>query len=114
MSCKSHGTAFAVGCALLLVLPLARAATQAPRPGRPQAQSDLDHKKQTNAYWIAMLDDAQADPRRLDLRRSVTADLKRVTIADVQGAAVARPGAGATANRSYVLSVRAKKFTASP
>ena len=49
--------------------------------------NDLDHKQQTNAYWITTLADAEADPRRLDLLRSITPDLKRVTIAEVQAAA---------------------------
>ena len=42
MSCNSYGAAFAVGCALLLVSPLASAAAQGTRPAWPQAQSDIE------------------------------------------------------------------------
>ncbi|HUZ13430.1 MAG TPA: insulinase family protein [Caulobacteraceae bacterium] len=48
---------------------------------------ELEKATATNAYWLAGLSGAQADPRRLDILRSAEAGLERVSAADVQKAA---------------------------
>ena len=47
----------------------------------------LERTKATNEYWLGQLTGAQADPRRLQATRSVTAQVEAVTAADVQAVA---------------------------
>jgi zinc protease len=49
--------------------------------------SSLDRAQKTNAYWIATLGAAAADPRRLDLIRTSIPGYQKLTAADVQAAA---------------------------
>jgi zinc protease len=56
------------------------------RARRPRVEQ-IDKSKATNEYWIAQLEGAQTDPRRLDAIRASIPGLQRVTAADVQAAA---------------------------
>jgi zinc protease len=49
----------------------------------------LERARLTNEYWLGELSGAQADPRRLQAARTVIADTRRVSAADVQAAAKA-------------------------
>jgi zinc protease len=51
------------------------------------ALEELERSRQTNDYWMAVLDGAQEDEHRLDLARDYEAALKSVTAADLQAAA---------------------------
>jgi zinc protease len=55
---------------------------------RTPALAKLAQAQQTNGYWIGSLDRVQSDPRFLDLERHRTDNLKAVTAADLQQAAV--------------------------
>jgi zinc protease len=74
---------------------------------KPVTQDELDRAKkpriegllqarQTNSYWLGVLSQVQADPRRLTPPRTVVDDIRSVTAADVQAAArqYLRPGEG--------------------
>jgi zinc protease len=65
---------------------------------KPITQDELDRAKkpriegllqqrQTNGYWLSVLSQVQADPRRLTPPRTVVEDIRSVTAADVQAAA---------------------------
>lgn len=65
------------------------------RAKKPRIEGLLQ-QRQTNGYWLAVLSQVQADPRRLTPPLTVVDDIRSVTIADVQAAARAylKPGAG--------------------
>jgi zinc protease len=51
------------------------------------ALQELRKSRQTNEYWLSVLDGAQEDPDKLDLARTYEAALQNVTLADIQAAA---------------------------
>ena len=72
---------------------------------KPITQDELDRAKkpriegllqqrQTNGYWLSVLSQIQADPRRMAAPRTVVDDVRTVTAADVQAAARAYLKAG--------------------
>ena len=56
------------------------------RARTPQLE-ELRKARETNAYWLSVLDDTQQHPEKLDLPRKYEAALKAVTLADIQAAA---------------------------
>jgi zinc protease len=63
------------------------------------ALQELERSRQTNDYWMAVLDGAQEDESRLDLARNYEDALKSVSRRDVQ-----------TAARKYLADNRALKL----
>lgn len=51
---------------------------------RNPALEQLETARRTNAYWLSRLNGSQAEPRQLDLLRTVEDGLKKVTPADVR------------------------------
>ena len=51
------------------------------------ALQELRKNRETNEYWLSVLDGAQEDPAKLDLARNDEAALENVTLADIQAAA---------------------------
>jgi zinc protease len=64
---------------------------------------DLQNAQQNNRYWLANLNDAQIDPRRMEGIRTALSDLQKVTAADVQRAA-----------QTYLLDDRSWKLIVAP
>ncbi len=56
------------------------------RARKPRVEA-ITKAQSTNEYWMAQLEGAQTDPRRLDAIRATISGLERVTAADVQAAA---------------------------
>jgi zinc protease len=54
---------------------------------RTPALEELRKARESNAYWLSVLDDTQQHPEKLDLARKYEAALKAVTRADIQAAA---------------------------
>jgi len=54
---------------------------------RAPALEELRKARETNAYWLSVLDDTQQHPGKLDLARHYEAALKAITLADIQAAA---------------------------
>ena len=54
---------------------------------RNPALQDLGKTRQTNEYWLAVLDGAQENRKKLDLARNYDAMLKKVTLQDIAAAA---------------------------
>jgi zinc protease len=58
------------------------------------ALEELRKNRQSNEYWLSVLDDAQESPDKLDLARNYEAALQQVSLTDIQAAArkyLARP-----------------------
>jgi zinc protease len=71
--------------------------------GRMPALAALARARQTDAYWLAALGHAQADPRRLELIRQAIPDLRTVTAESLRSAA-----------RAYLDDARAWKLVIAP
>lgn len=54
---------------------------------RTPALEELRKARESNAYWLSVLDDTQQHPAKLDLARKYEAALKAVTLGDIQAAA---------------------------
>ena len=54
---------------------------------RNPALEELRKARESNAYWLSVLDDTQQHPEKLDLARKYEAALKAITLADIQAAA---------------------------
>ena len=54
---------------------------------RTPALEELRRARESNAYWLTVLDDTDRHPEKLDLARKYEAALKSVTLADIQAAA---------------------------
>jgi len=63
----------------------------------------LRKTRETNGYWLSVLDRAQEDPNKLALARDYAADLEGVTKADI-----------VAAGRRYLAAQRAVKLTVGP
>ena len=54
---------------------------------RVPALEELRKARQSNSYWLTVLDDTDRHPEKLDLARNYEAALKSVTLGDIQAAA---------------------------
>lgn len=54
---------------------------------RTPALEELRKARESNAYWLTVLDDTDRHPEKLDLARNYEAALKSITLADIQAAA---------------------------
>ena len=54
---------------------------------RTPSLEELRKARESNAYWLSVLEDTQLHPEKLDLARKYEAALKAVTLADIQAAA---------------------------
>ena len=72
------------------------------RATRPRIEG-IEKSQQGNSYWLAMLHQAQVDPRRLELIRSSIPGYKKMTVEDVNAAV-----------RAYLVEDKAWRFEVEP
>ena len=70
---------------------------------RTPALEELRKARESNAYWLSVLDDTQQHPEKLDLARKYETALKAITLADIQAAA-----------KKYLTEPKALKLAAGP